>query len=112
MKYPSLVPKKLCRTKIHIIIDGEGLTEDGAPETVFEADLECNYQDGGKAIMTEEQKLISVSGTALFYGDICPSVSNITSGRAVVHGNMRRIALAKKHRNPDGTVNYTELRLF
>ncbi len=112
MRYPSLVPQKLCKTDIHVIIDEEGLTEDGAPVTVFEADLKCNYQDGGKAIMTEEQKLISVSGTALFSGDICPGISNITGGAATVHGIIRRIALGKKHRNPDGTVNYTELRLF
>lgn len=112
MRYPSLVPRKLCKTDIHVVINGEGLTEDGAPETVFEADLKCNYQDGGKSIMTEEQKLISVSGTALFYGDICPSVPNLTSGNATVYGITRRIALGKKHRNPDGTVNYTELRLF
>lgn len=112
MKYPSLVPKKLCKTEIHVVIEGEDLTEDGAPEIAYEADMKCNYQDSGKAIFTEEQKLVSVSGTALFDGDIFPDIQNITSGSATVHGVCRRIALGQKHRNPDGTVNFTELRLF
>lgn len=94
------------------MIEGEGLTEDGAPEIVYKENLKCNYQDSGKAIFTENQKLVSVSGTALFNGDICPDIKNIASGSVTVHGISRRIALGQKHRNPDGTVNYTELRLF
>ncbi|MCQ4637024.1 hypothetical protein NE619_09800 [Anaerovorax odorimutans] len=112
MKYPCLVPKRLCKTDIHVEIEGEGITEDGAPEILFEADLKCNYQDGGKRILTDEQKLIEVSGTALFPGDICPDVPNITSGSAMVLGIKRTIAQGRKARNPDGTVNFTELRLL
>lgn len=112
MKYPCLVPKKLCKTDITVKIEGEGLTEDGAPEIVFEANLKCNYQDGGKRVLTDNEKLVEVSGTALFPGDICPEVSNLTGGSATVHGIARRIAEGRKARNPDGTVNYTELRLL
>lgn len=112
MKYPCLVPMRLCKTQIHVKVEGEGITEDGAPEILFEADLLCNYQDGGKRILTEEQKLIEVSGTALFPGDICPNLPNLTGGMATVNGITRRIAEGRKNRNPDGTVNYTELRLM
>ncbi len=112
MKYPCLVPEKLCKTDIHVEIEAEGITEDGEPLTVFSAELKCNYQDGGKRILTEEQKLVEVSGVALFPGDFCPYIENLTGGTAAVHGVRRRIAEGRKHRNPDGTVNYTELRLL
>lgn len=111
MKYPCLVPKRFCKTKIYVKIESEGLTEEGAPEIIFEAELMCNYQDGGKRILTSEQKLIEVSGTALIPGDICPEMANITGGTVKVHEIERRIGIGKKARNPDGTVNYTELRL-
>lgn len=112
MRYPALVPLRLCRTDIHVAIEREGISEDGEPLQAFSAELKCNYQDGGKRILTEDQKLIEVSGTALFCGDICPDLPNITGGTAKVHGVSRRIAEGRKHRNPDGTVNYTELRLI
>lgn len=112
MKYPCLVPKRLCRTDIHVEIEAEGISEDGEPLSAFSADLKCNYQDGGKRILTEEQKLVEVSGTALFSGDICPELANLTGGIVTVHGFERRIGEGRKHRNPDGTVNYTELRLL
>lgn len=112
MKYPPLVPDKLCKTDIHVEIDTEDISEDGEPIQAFSDDLKCNYQDGGKCILTEEQKLIEVSGTALFNGDFCPGIPNITGGTATVHGVARRIGAGRKHRNPDGTVNYTELRLL
>lgn len=112
MRYPSLVPEKLCKTDIYVKLENEGISKDGAPLPAFSASLKCNYQDGGKRILTEEQKLIEVSGTALFGGDICPELPNITSGTVSVHGVTRKIAEGRKHRNPDGTVNYTELRLL
>lgn len=112
MRYPCLVPEKLCRTDIYVEIEAEGITEDGAPIPAFSATLKCNYQDGGKRILTEEQKLVQISGTALFPGDICPDIANITGGIAEVHGMRRIIAEGRKARNPDGTVNYTELRLL
>lgn len=112
MKYPCLVPKSLCRTDIQVEIEAESISEDGEPLPAFSTDLKCNYQDGGKRILTEEQKLIEVSGTALFPGDICPELANLTGGTATIHGIRRRIAEGRKHRNPDGTVNYTELRVL
>ena len=112
MKYPCLVPKRLCRTDIHVEIEAESISEDGEPLQAYIADLKCNYQDGGKRILTEEQKLVEVSGTALLPGDICPELANLTGGTVTVHGIQRRIAEGRKHRNPDGTVNYTELRLL
>ena len=111
--YPQLVPKRLCKTPITVTIYGEGLTESGAPIVlVDEALLYCNYQDGGKAIMTNEQKYVRISGSAYFNGDPFPYIPNITGGEVVIFGEKRKIEQGIKGRNPDGTVNFVQLRLM
>ncbi len=109
MRYPELVPKWVCTTPIHLTIEGEGLDEDGAPSIVFKGSLLCNWQDGGKVVFTDREKIIEVSGTAYFNGDIVPDLSNIVAGTATVFGELREIRRGFKRRNPDGTVNYTEI---
>lgn len=61
---------------------------------------------------TAEKKLIEITGSALFPGDICPELPAISGGSAVIFGAQRRILEGRKARNPDGTVNYTEVLLI
>lgn len=109
MKFPDLVQPRFCKTPVSVALCGEGLSEDGSPEIIFEAELMCNYQDGAKTVLNDRQKKVEISGKALFCGDICPDVPEITGGTAEIFSVRRQIAGGKKHRNPDGTVNYTEL---
>ena len=112
MKYPDLVPKRACRTKIHVVIHDEGLDENGGPKKVFEGDLMCNYQDKGKRVLTAEQKVVQLTGTAMFHGDPFPKVPAITGGEITVFGVKRRIWQGEKARNPDGSVNYVRLNII
>lgn len=112
MKYPCLVPKRLCKTDIHVRIESEELTEDGGPQILLEGDFECNYQDTAKRVLTAEQKLVQITGTAMFPGDIAPDIPVISGGEVIVFGVARRILQGMKARNPDGTVNYTRLDLI
>ena len=109
MKYPELVPACVCTTLISLTIESENLTEDGAPSEITVSGLMCNWQDGGKAVFTPEQKVIDITGRAFFNGDVIPSISNITAGTAQIFGETREIAQGFKRRNPDGSVNYTEI---
>lgn len=111
MKYPCLVPKRLCKTDIRVRIEQEGLNEDGGPIPAFEADLKCNYQDTAKTVLTAEGKQVQLTGVALFPGDIAPELPVLSGGTVSVYGSDRDIFQGVKARNPDGTVNYTELRL-
>lgn len=111
MKYPCLVPKRLCRTPVTVTIHSEGISEDGEPMKDFSETLRCNYQDSAKTVLTDEKKLVRLSGVALFPGDICPELATLSDGTVEVEGVQRRIFQGMKARNPDGTVNYTELRL-
>lgn len=111
MKYPCLVPARLCRQTVNVTITEEGISEEGAPIEHLLGELRCNYQDSAKTVLTAEKKLVQLSAVALFPGDICPELSVISGGVVVVDGTGREIFQGIKARNPDGTVNYTELRL-
>lgn len=112
MKYPCLVPKGLCKTDIYIEFEQEGVNEYGEPFEPIQYTGKCNYQDRAKTVFTAEKKLTEITGTALFPGDICPNIPVISAGKAVVFGEERHILQGKKARNPDGTVNYTEVLLI
>ena len=111
MRYPCLVPKRLCKTDITCIFEKEGLNKYGEPLSAIEYSGKCNYQDKARTIFTEEKKLVQITGTAMFSGDICPELPVISGGTAVIFGVKRQIIHGIKARNPDGTVNYTEVQL-
>lgn len=111
MRYPSLVPARLCKTEISLAFEQEGISKYGEPLEPVTYTGTCNYQDKGKVIVTDDKRTVLVAGCALFPGDICPSLPVISGGKATVFGVERRIIEGRKARNPDGTVNYTEVIL-
>ncbi len=112
MRYPTLVPKRLCKTDIRLEINREGLTEDGEPLEPVIYEGKCNYQDRARTVLTAEKKLVEVTGTVLIPGDLCPELPVISGGKAFILGSKRRIQQGRKARNPDATVNYTEVLLI
>lgn len=110
MEYPALVRPEVCRTPIRLVIQEEGIDGDGAPREAFQAELMCNWQDGGGAEYTPERRWVSIAGRAYFPGDICPDLPVIAAGYGEIFGARRVILRGIKARNPDGTVNYTEVR--
>lgn len=127
MKFPCLVRQKVCKTPIYLTLYGEGVTEDGAPVVIYERKelypdenlypqenlygdyLYCNYQDSAKTVLTAQQKKVEVSGVILVPGDIARNSPTISGGFAEINGVRREIVKGVKARNPDGTVNFTEL---
>jgi hypothetical protein len=111
LKYPCLVRPRDCKTPIKITIHKEGLTEDGSPIVACGIETLCNYQDSAKTVFTADKKLVQLSGVALLTGDICEELPIISGGIATIFGVERAVFKGVKARNPDGSVNYTELRL-
>ncbi len=111
MKYPCLIPKKLCNTPVQIHLESEELNKLGEPEKVLDIHAMCNYQDQVKTILTAEKKLVEVNGTAFFCGDIAEEFLTISSGTVIIFGEERKIENGSKARNPDGTVNYTKIEV-
>lgn len=111
MKYPCLVPKRLCRVPVNVHLESEELNNLGEPEYMADLDLMCNFQDRAKTILTAEKKLVQITGTALFPGDIAPEMPTLSGGTVTVFGQERRIEQGMKARNPDGTVNFCQLEV-
>lgn len=111
MHYPSLVLPQFCKTPIKVTINTEGVSEDGEPIKALELDLKCNYQDKVVTVLTDQQKIVKLTGSALFTGDIAPDLATLSGGRVNIYGEERKIADTRKSRNPDGSVNYTYLGL-
>lgn len=112
MKYPPLVPDAVCRTPISLTIYSDELTEDGAPEIASTFSGFCNYQDTAQRVYTSDKHYIQLTGKALFNGDIFPTMAVIADGEAVIFGQTRKIFRGTKARNPDGSMNYTEIQLM
>lgn len=111
MAWPCLILKKYCKTDISLELEREGINEYGEKLESVRYTGKCNYQDKAKRILTDQKKIIQVTGSALFPGDICPELPVISGGTAIIYGVKRRIASGRKARNPDGTVNHTEVML-
>ena len=111
MRYPSLVREKDCRTEISVTIYSQDVSEDGGPVVLLSETLKCNYQGSAKRRYDAEHNIVELVGVALFNGDPFSTLSEISSGEAVVFGEKRQIVKGTKERNPDGTVNYTRLEL-
>ena len=61
MKYPCLVPKRLCKTDISVVIEREGVNEYGEPLETVNYSGKCNYQDKARTVLTAEKKLIQIT---------------------------------------------------
>lgn len=110
MNFPCLIFSKFCQTPIKVTVYGEGQTEDGAPVIILDgAEFECNFQDKAKTIYKDKQRVVQANGVCYIPGDIAPDTPTISGGQVEVFGIKRTIAQGIKARNPDGTVNYTEL---
>lgn len=112
MKYPPLVPDAVCRIPVSLTIYADELSEDGAPVVAATFTGRCNYQDSVQRVYTSDKHYIQLSGKALFNGDILPDMNNIADGTAELFGETRKIYRGTKARNPDGSVNYTQLDLM
>lgn len=96
---------------MHVHLESEEIGNLGEPKYSLDADLLCNFQDRAKTILTAEKKLVQLTGTAMFPGDIAPDMPSLSGGFMTVFGERRRIEQGAKNRNPDGTVNYCTLEV-
>lgn len=111
MKWPQLVPASVCTTPIRVVVT-DGINEDGTPKQVTVYDGMCNYSEKSKNVLDAERRLITLEATALIPGDIAPGKD--ISGDAVISSGevTRRIYRSSRGRNPDSTVNFTQLELM
>ena len=85
------------------------LSEDGEPVEDLIFDGLCCYDEKTKQVLDEERRLVTLSGKAIFKGDINPD--KLIEGYVMVGETKRTILRAARPRNPDGSVFSTELEL-
>lgn len=86
MRYPPLVPPRLCHTHVKVTLTG-GLTMSGGIETLCTVFTKCNLTFATKQRFTSEKRIVTIAGTALFSGDPFPSVENPTGELVTVKNN-------------------------
>lgn len=90
----------------------DGLNRDGSPKRTIIFEGKCFFSEKTKQKITAEKQIITLSGEALFNGDIAPD-SDIIAGEILLKSDVKRkIFASEKAKNPDGTVNYTRLELI
>lgn len=111
MHWPKLVKSFTQSTGVTATIDVDGVDEDGAPiEAAMWSGL-CNWQDSTGRHYTRDRVEVDVRATLYIDGDPFPGVWSVSGGTVTVGDDTREIITARKNRNPDGTVNNTELWL-
>lgn len=85
------------------------LSEDGEPVEELIFDGLCCYDEKMKQVLDAERRLVTLSGKAIFKGDINPD--KLIEGFVQVGEVKRTIFRAQRPRNPDGSVFSTELEL-
>lgn len=110
-RWPCLVLPQFCTTDIHVMVEGEEINENGTPKLLIDWSGKCNYQDKAKRIYTSDKVYVDVTGTCLIPGDIATELATIPSGVVHVFGVNRELVSGTKARNPDETVNFTQLEL-
>lgn len=111
MNFPCLILDKFCKTELSLMIDTNGVNEDGEPIPSVKWSGKCNYQSQAKKIYTDKKVWVAVTGTCLIPKDIAPDLAVIASGTATLFGETRKIVSGAKIRNPDGSVNYTRIEV-
>lgn len=109
MKYPKLVPPRICTMPIKIHLT-DGIDKGGAPKVVQTFETKCNYSEKSKQILDAERRLIQLEATVLIDGDIAPNAK--IEGYVEIGTVSRTIYRSSRARNPDGTVNFTQLELM
>ena len=104
-------PDRLLNTDYSLVLNEEGITEDGAPKESFQTSGKCIFSEKAKRIIDVEGKQITLLGKVIIKGDIAPSLKMISDGVITINGCSYEIHAGYRPRNPDGTVHHTEFEL-
>lgn len=111
MLYPRLVASFVQSMPTEVVIDIDGIDEDGAPIEGESWTGSANYQDYVREVYRQDRSETEVHARLYIDGDPFPDIAVFGGGTVTVFGEERSIVLGMKARNPDATVNYTRLDL-
>ena len=104
-------PDWLLNTDYSLVLNEEGITEDGAPKESFQTSGKCIFSEKAKRIIDAEGKQITLLGKIIIKGDIAPSLKTISDGVITINACSYEIYAGYRPRNPDGSVHHTEFEI-
>lgn len=107
VKYPNWLETTMCT----LMIESEGVTEDGEPKPVKTVTTKCIYNEHSKRVIDKDGKTVMLTGKVYKNGDIAPELALIGGGKVRINGAEFEIHAVSRPRNPDGTVHHTEIDL-
>lgn len=109
MVYPKLILPNFCNAEVVVNIT-DGYDDEGNPKVINILELKCNYTETVKNIRTDEGYKKQSIGRFLFDGNVYSQEAY--TGFIVFNDTEREIISVFKGRNPDTTVNYTEIEVI
>ena len=110
MKWPELVQPWACKTPVTVRLTG-GIGEDGAPVELAPIETLCSFSEQQKQVLDAQRRMVTLEGTLLFPGNLAPDAAEL-AGTVEIGGRRWDIYRASRGRNPDGSVNFTQLELM
>lgn len=104
-------PDWLLTTDYYLVLNANGISEEGEPVKAFETQGKCIFSEKAKRIIGSDGKQITLLGRAIVKGDIAPSLENISDGVITINGCNYEIHTGSRPRNPNGTIHHTSFEL-
>lgn len=104
-------PDWLLQTEYSIVLNSEGISEDGEPIKSISTSGLCIFSEKAKRIIDTDGKQITLFGKVIVKGDIAPSLKTISDGVITINDREYEIHTGYRPRNPDGTIHYTEFEI-
>ena len=104
-------PDWLLNTDYSLVLNEEGVTEDGAPKKLVETSGRCIFSEKAQRVIDAEGKQITLLGKVIIKGDIAPSLKTVGDGVITINGCSYEIHAGYRPRNPNGTVHHTEFEI-
>lgn len=105
-------PDWLLQTEYSIVLNTEGISEDGEPVSSVESSGKCIFSEKAKRIIDSEGKKIVLAGKVIIKGDIAPSLPTVSDGTITINNRTYEIYVGNRPRNPDGTIHSTQFEVM
>ena len=104
-------PDWLLNTDYSIVLNEEGISEDGELIEAFKGNGKCIFSEKSKRIIDSEGKQITLLGKVIVKGDIAPSLKSVSDGVITINGCSYEIHTGNRPRNPNGTIHSTQFEV-
>ena len=104
-------PDWLLNTDYSIVLNENGVSEDGEPKKAFATSGKCVFSEKAKRVIDGEGKQVTLLGKVIVKGDIAPLLKNVSDGAITINGCTYEIHTGSRPRNPDGSIHSTQFEV-